>query len=43
MQTAMTILFYVILFIFVFGLTPMVLIQTWRDIKDCKNDYYRKR
>jgi hypothetical protein len=43
MQTAITILFYVILFVFVFGLTPIVLIQTWRDIKDFKNDQYKRR
>jgi hypothetical protein len=43
MQTAMTILFYVIAFVFVFVLTPTVLIQTWRDIKDFKNDHYKRR
>jgi hypothetical protein len=43
MQTAATILFYVIAFVFVFVLTPTVLIQTWRDIKNFhKDDYLRK-
>jgi hypothetical protein len=44
MQTAATILFYVIAFVFVFVLTPTVLIQTWRDIKNFhKDDHYKRR